>query len=131
MISFGTKALLDKAHYRSAAARRRPAQRGQAKPGRAPQSAPDETLTLSLPTAIKQYLEEQVHTGVYASVGEYVRQLVRADQKRQAKEELEQSLLDAIQSGDELAITEESIEQLRRMREDQEDTQPHARTASF
>ena len=113
MISFRDKAL--RADVRlPARGRRRAPGLGAAK--RASANGKQERLIISLPSSVKQYLEEQVRAGVYPSVSEYVRQLVRADQKRQAKEELEQALLDAIQSGDSLALSAESIEQLRQMR---------------
>ena len=42
-----------------------------------------------------------------------VRELVRADQKRHAKEELEQVLLNAINSGDPINVTPEMVEGVR------------------
>ena len=45
---------------------------------------------------MKQYVEEQVTVGDYSSASEYMRELVRADQKRNAKEQLEQTLLESL-----------------------------------
>jgi antitoxin ParD1/3/4 len=64
-----------------------------------------QTMNISLPDPMKQYVEEQVSAGGYGSASEYVRELVRADQKYKAKEQLEQTLLDALNSGDPLEIT--------------------------
>ncbi len=72
-----------------------------------------QTMNISLPDPMKQYVEEQVTAGAYSSASEYVRQLVRADQKRHAKEQLEQVLLDAIHSGDPIDITPEMVEAVR------------------
>jgi antitoxin ParD1/3/4 len=72
-----------------------------------------QTMNISLPDPMKQYVEEQVTAGAYSSASEYVRELVRADQKRQAKEELEQVLLSAINSGDPIDVTPQMIEQVR------------------
>ena len=72
-----------------------------------------QTMNISLPDPMKQYVEEQVTTGAYSSASEYVRELVRADQKRQAKEELEQTLLGALTSGDPIDVTPQMIEQVR------------------
>jgi antitoxin ParD1/3/4 len=72
-----------------------------------------QTMNISLPDPMKQYVEEQVTAGAYSSASEYVRELVRADQKRQAKEELEQILLSAINSGDPIDVTPEMIDQVR------------------
>lgn len=57
-----------------------------------------QTMNISLPDAMKEYVEEQVSAGLYSSASEYVRELVRADQKRKGQEALEQILLDAVKS---------------------------------
>jgi antitoxin ParD1/3/4 len=72
-----------------------------------------QTMNISLPDPMKEYVEGKVTAGAYSSASEYVRELVRGDQKRQAKEELEQILLSAINSGDPIDVTPEMIEQVR------------------
>jgi antitoxin ParD1/3/4 len=72
-----------------------------------------QTMNISLPDPMKQYVEEQVSAGAYSSASEYVRELVRADQKRHAKEQLEQILLNAINSGDPIDVTSEMVEDVR------------------
>jgi antitoxin ParD1/3/4 len=57
-----------------------------------------QTMNISLPDPMKHFVEDQVSGGAYSSVSEYVRELVRADQKRKAKEELEATLLEALKS---------------------------------
>ena len=57
-----------------------------------------QTMNISLPDPLKQYVEEQVSQGGYSSVSEYVRELVRADQKRKAREQLEDVLSAALQT---------------------------------
>ena len=59
-----------------------------------------QTMNISLPDPMKQYVEEQVSQGGYSSASEYVRELVRTDQKRKAKEALEQTLLAALKEGE-------------------------------
>jgi antitoxin ParD1/3/4 len=73
-----------------------------------------ETMNISLPDPMKQYVEERVSAGAYSSASEYVRELVRADQKRHAKEQLEQILLNAINSGDPFEVTPEMLEDIKR-----------------
>ena len=73
-----------------------------------------QTMNISLPDPMKQYVEEQVSAGAYSSASEYVRELVRADQKRHAKEQLEQILLNAINSGDPFEVTPEMLEDIKR-----------------
>jgi antitoxin ParD1/3/4 len=72
-----------------------------------------QTMNISLPDPMKQYVEEQVAAGSYSSASEYVRELVRADQKRQAKEQLEQTLLQALNEGEAVEATPEWLETLR------------------
>ena len=59
-------------------------------------------------------LDEQVSAGGYSSASEYVREMVRTDQKRKAKEHLENILLESLQSGDAVDITPQMWEELRR-----------------
>lgn len=54
------------------------------------------TMNISLPDAMKAFVDGQVNSGGYSSASEYVRELVRAEQKRQAKEALELELLEAL-----------------------------------
>ncbi len=72
-----------------------------------------QTMNISLPDPMKQYVGEQVSAGAYSSASEYVRELVRADQKRHAKEQLEQILLNAINSGDPVEVTPEMVEEVK------------------
>ena len=72
-----------------------------------------QTMNISLPEPLKQYVEDQVGAGGYSSVSEYVRELVRADQKRKAKERLEAVLLEALNSGEPEVITPEWWDKLR------------------
>lgn len=72
-----------------------------------------QTMNISLPDPMKQFVEEQVSAGAYSSASEYVRELVRADQKRHAKEQMEQILLNAINSGDCIEVTPEMLEDVK------------------
>lgn len=80
-------------------------------------SEPNEicTITISLPASMKQFVEDQAASGEYASLSAYISSLVRADQKRQAKSQLEHVLLDALQSqeGDPMDVTSEMVEEFQ------------------
>jgi antitoxin ParD1/3/4 len=77
-----------------------------------------QTMNIALPEAMQQFVEEQVVAGDYSSASEYIRDLVRADQKRHAKTQLEQVLLSAIGSGDGVDLTPEMVEDVQeRLRE--------------
>ena len=72
-----------------------------------------QTMNISLPDPLKQFIEEQVSAGGYSSTSEYMRELVRADQKRKARQELEEILLTALRSGEPTDVTPEMWEELR------------------
>ena len=65
-----------------------------------------QTMNISLPDPMNHFVEEQVSMGSYSSASEYVRELVRADQRRQAKEQLESVLLEALKSEPETVTPE-------------------------
>ena len=71
------------------------------------------TMNISLPETLKAFVDDQVRQGGYSSVSEYVRELVRAAQKRQAKEALELKLLEALEEPAE-EVTPKYLETLRR-----------------
>jgi len=58
------------------------------------------TMNVSVPEPMRDYVEQQVKTGGYGSVSEYIRDLIRQDQKRKAQEHLENLLLQGIDSGE-------------------------------
>ncbi len=72
-----------------------------------------QTMNISLPDPMKQYVEEQVTAGDYSSASEYMRELVRADQKRNAKEQIEQTLLESMLEGEPQEATPEFWATLR------------------
>jgi len=73
-----------------------------------------QTMNISLPDPMKQYVEEQVSAGGYSSASEYVRELVRADQKRRGKDQLEELLIQSLQSGEAIEITPEMLDGVRK-----------------
>jgi len=57
------------------------------------------SLNISLPKALKQYIEAEVAGGSYSTPSEYVRDLVREHRRRRALERLETELLEGLSSG--------------------------------
>ena len=55
-------------------------------------------MNISLPEPLKQFVELQIASGRYSSVSEYVRELIRADERRRAEERLEALLLQGLES---------------------------------
>lgn len=58
------------------------------------------TMNISLPDQMKHWVEQQTETGRYSNASDYVRDLIRRDQERQAQIARMQILVDeGIQSG--------------------------------
>jgi antitoxin ParD1/3/4 len=71
------------------------------------------TVTISLPDSLNEFIENEVETNGYDDVSEYMRCLIRAEQKRQAKAQLEEMLLDGMALGEPVALTSEIWSELR------------------
>lgn len=60
-------------------------------------------MNVSLPEDLKEYVEAQTKGG-YSTPSEYVRELIRRDQKRRAKQKLDAMLLEGLNSGDSIPV---------------------------
>lgn len=59
-----------------------------------------QSMNISLPDPLKRFVDGQIAEGRYSSVSEYVRELIRADEKRKAEDRLESLLLEGLSSPD-------------------------------
>jgi antitoxin ParD1/3/4 len=73
-----------------------------------------QTMNISLPEPLKQFIDEQVSSGRYGSVSEYVRELVRQDEKHRTQQKLEALLLEGLESGAPAEMTRLDWEDIRR-----------------
>lgn len=73
-----------------------------------------ETVIIALPESMKSFVQDRVSEGGYSSVSEYVRELIRADQKRRVEEPIDALLVEGIHSGDPVEVTPEYWEAKRR-----------------
>ena len=80
-------------------------------------------MNISLPEPLKQFVELPIASGRYSSASEYVRELIRADEKRKAEDQLEALLLEGLQGeaaaftrDDWQAIRQEAIAQVKKAR---------------
>ena len=71
-----------------------------------------QSMNISLPDPLKQFVDGQIAKGRYSSVSEYVRELIRADEKRKSEEHLEALLLEGLQ-GEEAVFTREDWQSIR------------------
>lgn len=71
------------------------------------------TLHISLPESMKEYVKDRVEEKQYSNPSDYVRALIREDQKRREEEHLERMLLDGMESGKGVPMTKKDWEALR------------------
>ena len=71
------------------------------------------SMNISLPQELKKYIEQQIKAG-YSTPSEYVRELIRGDQKRRAKERLDILLLEGLDSGKPLPASPAFWDELKR-----------------
>ena len=73
-----------------------------------------DTMNIALPELMKAFVQERVAEGGYSSASEYVRDLIRADQKRRAEERIDAFLLEGLDSGQPIPVTPEYWEEKKR-----------------
>ncbi|MBM3513736.1 MAG: type II toxin-antitoxin system ParD family antitoxin [Alphaproteobacteria bacterium] len=71
-----------------------------------------ETMNISLPDPLKKFVDDQVADGRYSSASEYIRELIRADEKAKAREKLKALLMEGLASP-ESDLTESDWEAIR------------------
>jgi len=80
------------------------------------------TLTVSLPDTVQEFVQRQVTEGGYATASEYILALIGEAQKRKAKEKVDALLLEGLNSGPSSEMTAQDWEDIRwevRQRHDQ------------
>ena len=73
-----------------------------------------QTMNISLPDQLKEFVDQQIISGRYSSVSEYVQELIRDDERRKAQERLEALLLEGIQSSEPTEMTRDDWAEIRR-----------------
>ena len=73
-----------------------------------------ETMNIALPESMKHFVQERVTQGGYSSVSEYVRELIRADQKRKVEERIDALLLEGLDSGEPIPVSPDFWEEKKR-----------------
>lgn len=71
------------------------------------------TLNISLPESMRAFIDEQIAKGGYSTVSEYIRHLIRQDQKQVAQMKLEAMLLEGLDIGEPIEVTDEWWENKR------------------
>ena len=68
------------------------------------------TMNISLPDSMRAFVDERLDGDGYGSASEYVRELIRSDQKRVEQEKLEKLLLKRLESK---SVKNWNVEELR------------------
>ncbi len=71
------------------------------------------TLNISLPDNMKKLVDERVAQGGFASHSEYVRSLIRSDQKRIDRQHIEAKLLERLEAGAPIEMHDADFEKIR------------------
>ena len=64
------------------------------------------TMNISLPDVMKEFIDTQVQERGYSTSSEYVRDLIRKDQVRQAEQRLAALILEGLESGPAIPVNE-------------------------
>ena len=72
-----------------------------------------QTMNISLPDPLKEFVDHQIAEGRYSSVSEYIRELIRDDEKRKAEERLETLLLEGLED-EATPLTRQDFDDIRR-----------------
>jgi len=67
-------------------------------------------MNVSLPETMKSFVEERLGEDGYGTASEYIRDLIRADQKRRAEAQLEALLLERLRNNN---VTEFDVNQVK------------------
>ena len=71
------------------------------------------TVNISLPDSMRDFINEQLEKGGYSTTSEYIRLLIRQDLEKVQKSRIEKLLLEGLDSGETIEITDEWWEQKR------------------
>jgi len=64
------------------------------------------SMNVSLPESLRSFVERRAASG-FGSASEYIRELIRRDQREAAKQEIETLLLEGLKSGEPFVVTRE------------------------
>lgn len=72
------------------------------------------TLNISLPEKMRRFVEDKIASEGYGTISEYVRELIRADQRSEINR-LDTLIAEAYASGDPSRLTKANIDEARRI----------------
>ena len=70
-------------------------------------------MSFALPENMREYIDARVSDGNYGNTSEYLRELIRRDQREQAAQRLRNLIADGLASGDGREATDDVVAELR------------------
>jgi antitoxin ParD1/3/4 len=70
-------------------------------------------LTIALPEAVKDYIDQQISSGIYSTPDEFLTALIEQEQERQAKQKVNTLLKSTLQKNQTVEATDEWWQQQR------------------
>ena len=70
-------------------------------------------ITIALPDALKEFVDQQMAARGFGNVSEYFRTLVREAQEKERQDRLEELLLEGLNSGEDIPLDERFWKDLR------------------
>lgn len=70
-------------------------------------------MSFALPAELREYVDARVGSGEYGNTSEYLRELIRRDQRSQAALRLRGLIADGLESGDGRRLTDDVLDELR------------------
>jgi antitoxin ParD1/3/4 len=70
-------------------------------------------MSFALPESMRGYIDERVRSGNYGNTSEYLRDLIRQDQRNQAAERLRTLIAEGLESGEARTVTDAVVDELR------------------
>jgi antitoxin ParD1/3/4 len=71
-------------------------------------------MNVSLPKELKKWVDEQVKSGGYGTASEYLRDVLRRARERQARRNVDEKLIEALESGPATMMDERDWASIRR-----------------
>jgi antitoxin ParD1/3/4 len=71
-------------------------------------------MSFALPAELREYVDARVGSGEYGNTSEYLRELIRRDQRSQAALRLRGLIADGLESGEGRRLTDDVVNELRR-----------------
>lgn len=72
------------------------------------------TMNISLPDPLKQFVDEEVREGGFASTSDYMRDLLRQRQRAKAEEALRQAIAEGLASGPAVPVDAARFDRMRK-----------------